>query len=383
MASLPRANILDTSPPPSSDNSSDGGMVPSVAIGQTLTQLLPVIKREQLFVTTLFRLSPDESEEDFRKLESVLSVEFDKVREKLTEKAEAAEESDPFEGLAILAVIKQTVDPGNASSLAIDDRFMSEMLISLQISLATKFNKFIHEQDTWIQHYSTDIKRAGVLAPFAKFPCFVDRLHQAVRGRPIDIANAALQKLSSSLLSWLEKVSQQNPKYSDVVRLENYHFFAVTMGLRQQRLMGTALVPYIEQANTHFEGSSQRYLSWLFEYEFPNLTAFFQRLEDLITKVGSADVGIHVARVNLIKVVEQNNRKVISEGLQNSYKRLRKHISDDSNLFVPLWDRLTSLVFLRFSRYEEIAQTCYEYRLEPTAATVRLLAQEFRGGSGK
>lgn len=30
-----------------------------------------------------------------------------------------------------------------------------------------------------------------------------------------------------------------------------------------------------------------RYLVWMAEYQFPQLTAFFHKLEDLIVKVGS------------------------------------------------------------------------------------------------
>lgn len=35
---------------------------------------------------------------------------------------------------------------------------------------------------------------------------------QAVRGRPLEMANAALTKLSASLLNWLEKVAMRDPK---------------------------------------------------------------------------------------------------------------------------------------------------------------------------
>jgi hypothetical protein len=38
--------------------------------------------------------------------------------------------------------------------------------------------RFIQEQDNYITHLSAESKRAGVLAPFAKFPSFVDRLQQ-------------------------------------------------------------------------------------------------------------------------------------------------------------------------------------------------------------
>ena len=65
-------------------------------------------------------------------------------------------------------------------------------------------------------------------------------------------------------------------------------------------------------------------------------------------------------------------------GLQTAFRRLRKHISDDSGLFLPLWDRLTMNLFGRYSRYEEIALRCYDYKLEPSAFLIRTMAQECR-----
>jgi hypothetical protein len=40
------------------------GPTPSLAIGQALTQLVPLVRREQAFVTELFRLRPEEVEDD-------------------------------------------------------------------------------------------------------------------------------------------------------------------------------------------------------------------------------------------------------------------------------------------------------------------------------
>lgn len=157
------------------------------------------------------------------KLQSVLEVEFDKLRERLTELAEAATDSDPLEGLAILTVMQQTlltapltsatasappspltsptgssrssllgssghsghghgkpqalVNAGHAAGAAGgEDSFLAGMLAALQQSLAQRFHRFVAEQEQWIGHQAPDAKRAGVLAPFAKFPVFVDRL---------------------------------------------------------------------------------------------------------------------------------------------------------------------------------------------------------------
>jgi hypothetical protein len=141
----------------------------------------------------------------------------------------------------------------------------------------------------------------------------------------------------------------------------------------------TALTPYIDQAQACHEAAVQRYIAWSLEYEFPQLTAFFGKLEELIVKVGLTDVSIHVPKAALLKLLQEPcSRKLVSEGLTTAFRRLRKHISDDSGLFLPLWDRITALLYQRFLRYEEVALKIYEVKLEPSAALVRQLAVECR-----
>lgn len=97
-------------------------------------------------------------------------------------------------------------------------------------------------------------------------------------------------------------------------------------------------------------------------------------------------MAIHVPKAQLQKLMATEgpcSRKALADGLQSAYKRLRKHISDDSGLFLPLWDRLASLLHQRFVRYEEVALRCYDVRLEPSANLVRQLAQECRAQGGK
>lgn len=396
------------------------GLTRSMAIDQACAELVPVVRREQHFIVELFKLQVDDSE-DLRKLQSVLEVEFDKLRDKLKEQAEAAMDADPIEGLAVVAVVTGLLGPkpgspsgprasyqggnvagrreqedegrkptrkamGHAMLVTSQDSFMLELLISLQRSLGQKFHTFVADQEVWINHQNPDIKRAGVLAPFAKFPIFVDRLALAVGGQMIGIAEAALQQLSSSLLAWLERLSLRgDQKYADVVRLENYHFFVQTMSPRQQCLIGSdVLVSFIDQAQAAYEAAVQRYASWSLGYAFPEVTAFFGSIDDLIVKVGVGDVSIHVPKTALFKLTQEAcSRKAIADSLRTAFRRLRKHISDDSGLFLPLWDRISLLLYQRFVRYEDVILQCYDVKLEPPAILVRQLAQECRTQASK
>lgn len=173
---------------------------------------------------------PPHGHHNNRKLQSVLGVEFDKLREKLTEMATTATDSDPFEALAILTVMQQSLttltlassagagaasssppasppssshrrspsSPSSPSRHRIfaaffnagrvagaagtggggndDSSFLASMLDQLQHTLEQRLAKFVGEQEQWVLHQQPDVKRAGVLAPFAKFPVFVDRL---------------------------------------------------------------------------------------------------------------------------------------------------------------------------------------------------------------
>ena len=84
-------------------------------------------------------------------------------------------------------------------------------------------------------------------------------------------------------------------------------------------------------------------------------------------------MAIHVPKAQLTKLTQEScSRKALADGLQTAYKRLRKHISDDSGLFLPLWDRIAALLFQRFARYEEVALLCYDVRLEPSANLVTI-----------
>lgn len=54
-----------------------------------------------------------------------------------------------------------------------------------------------------------------------------------------------------------------------------------------------------------------RYLEWLVGYQFPSLTQFFARVEDLVVTVGAADVTYHEPRRNLESTLKkQGDMKV-------------------------------------------------------------------------
>ncbi|CAM9737503.1 unnamed protein product, partial [Hapterophycus canaliculatus] len=91
---------------------------------------------------------------------------------------------------------------------------------------------------------------------------------------------------------------------------------------------------------------------WLVGYQFPSLTQFFSRVEDLVVTVGASDVTYHEPRRNLEATLKkQGEIKVLSEGLRATHHRMVKHVSKDGQLLGPLWAKLSDTLFAMFSRY--------------------------------
>ncbi|CAN0082278.1 unnamed protein product, partial [Phaeothamnion confervicola] len=252
----------------------------------------------------------------------------------------------------------------------------------------------------WISnHQYAAAKRAGVLAPFAKFPGLVSRMLSALAagrsagrsnsgggggGRAdseadVAVAAIALQRLAATVFQHLEGVAQRDPKYCHVVRLENYYFFSQSVGPQGAKCLENA----VAQADAAFETATAAYLQWLASYQFPYLTQFFARIEDLVARCGAADVAFHENKKSLEAVLRKHGQEAtIVEGLRATHARLVKHISRESGLLALLWDRLSDTLFAMFSRYEELCTVCYGHAMAPGASDVRRLASDVGGGGG-
>ncbi|CBJ27024.1 conserved unknown protein [Ectocarpus siliculosus] len=332
-------------------------LTPVAALKQCLDQMMPAVAREQAFFSTLFGLDPAKEPHDRDAVHKMLEVGFGELK----------------------AQLKQA----HLVTLGI--------LMEFKGLLMHRFGKFIKDQVSWIQAQRGDAKKAGILAAVAKAPTLLKRLQAASNAAVVGTrgnakakeqdeggeAQKAYQRLVIALFEHVEEVASRNPKYEHMVRLENYHFFAATM----RPLKVQVLSEYVEQADKLEEVSTTRYLEWLVGYQFPVLTQFFAKVEDLVMTVGAADVTYHEPKRNLEATLKrQGDMKVISEGLKATHQRMVKHVTKEGQLLGPLWAKLSDTLFAMFSRYEELCTLCYQHTLDPGAVAVKRAATEIGGG---
>ncbi|CAM9544046.1 unnamed protein product [Ascophyllum nodosum] len=402
LASMERASMgygTESSPKLAGPNVSLGQLTPVSAMKQCLEHTMPAIAREQAFFSTLFGLDVGKDPRAKEAVERMLRVGFAELIS--THKRIAADLHDnPLDSLGVLTLVENAQLKQQQEKQKQQQQQQQASLgivLDFKALLVQRFSKFIEEQArkrllreginsvTWIQGQKGDAKKAGILAAVAKVPTLLRKL-QASANAAIPDPNArdqhgeaqkAYQKLVNALFKHIEDVASSNPKYEHMVRLENYHFFAATIC----QIKVQALGEYVAQAEAREELATTRYLDWLVAYQFSILTQFFARVEELVTTVGAADVSYHEPKRTLESALKKEGSvKALTEGLRKTHERMMKHVSRESQLMEPLWDKLSDTLFAMFSRYEELCTLCYQHTLHPKAGDVRRVATEIGGG---
>jgi hypothetical protein len=368
LSALPKVGIDD--PPSRGPTSSGDHLTVASAITLSLEQTTPAIAREYAFFSTLFGLTPAESEDHKTFVHSELAEGFSPLRASLRRIAsDISDVPDVISALAAIDDSQRTASNSNGVT--------THVLLEFKGLLVQKFFKFIEDQRVWIVSQKPDARRAGILPSFARFPALVDAMQSAVRRVdpqeehiPGEVLTA-YQKLAHTLFQHLDACALGNPKYANVVRLENFYFFWKTIELRNV----SVLDDFTLQASAAFEACSGQYVEWLIQYQFPQLIEFFNRVEDLVSTVGARDVSYHENRKKLDTVLRKYcEEAVLLDGLKATHTRMQKHLCSESNLAVTLWENLAGVLFAMFSRFEELCMVCYDFTMAPSAMDVRNMA---------
>ncbi len=239
--------------------------------------------------------------------------------------------------------------------------YLVSMAATLQKHLKLLFNSFIAEEEAWILSTKTAAKRAGVLEPFLKFPVFVNRMEEVVRGVRSAAADATYYKLSRALFQLLEQVARQDSKYSDVVFMENLHYFWTAFSHRAVPV--PALEQSLARALEGFQTHLATYVRWSVSYEMPSVTGFWDRLDAELATTAPEDVAF-TAGLSKHDLRALTNGPLVEVELAKSvaqmYARAQKHLPKNLLLLGRVWKEITAYFCDRFVRFERLVEASYE-----------------------
>jgi hypothetical protein len=252
------------------------------------------------------------------------------------------------------------------------------MLLALRRELLLRLKAYTAEQVAWIQAQKSDPKKAGVSVPVAKFPSFVRQVLEMTGGQIVDFAEELLYNLAKQLLQWIEGVAALNEKYADVVRVQNFGFFALAVG----PIGVPALEKFVNFAAQQRKDAEARYVLWMVSYSFPLLSALMARMDSVGARVREEELALYVRRKDVVSVVGELDGKQLVDAVGKMYKRLEKHCASaddhDLDLVAALWKKIRDRVVSRLQSLEEAALVSYQLTVPVTSKAVKEIFNRFR-----
>ncbi|KAI9015084.1 exocyst complex component Sec3-domain-containing protein [Gaertneriomyces semiglobifer] len=385
----------------------DERMWPDEALEETLQSLLPILVREQNFITDLFSLhrshkvqsstmdltSPTldtptsrEKENDghddldrrrpaikdlklTKRIQELVQGMFEGVREEILDVLDAGVKADYTFAIGMMA----RLEPFTQDYQDTSHTYVLLLLEEIQKRLQELWDKFIEDQMANIDSTKvTSKKRSGILLFVRTFPKFVDRMESFLGqnySRTRKVVNEAYAKIIKTIMVTLDAMAQQvanDPKAGaddkehlniHILHVENMHHFYSELRARKV----SALDTYVKQAKGMYDIHLDTYCKVVIRKPLGKLWDFFDGVESLLKTNTPEEVNYHVQynRSALKEVLKKYPGKEIKKGLESLYKRVEKHYPDEDGLLQVIWRGIQEEFAKTYKRYEELIGSCY------------------------
>ena len=194
----------------------------------------------------------------------------------------------------------------------------------------------------------------------------------------IDFGEELLYTTAKELLQWVETVAALNDKYADIVRVQNFGFFALAVS----PLGVPSLEKFVAVAAQQRRDAETRYVLWMVSYSFPQLSALMARMDSVGARVREDELALYVRRKDVVSVVKELGGRQLSDSIGKMFKRLEKHClsTDDSDLdlVAALWKKIRDRVVGILHQLEEAALASYQIELAVTPKMVKDTFNQFK-----
>ncbi|EFJ12163.1 hypothetical protein SELMODRAFT_446742 [Selaginella moellendorffii] len=250
--------------------------------------------------------------------------------------------------------------------------FVRRLLADLQARISNQFSKFLDEVCHQIEKHDRNVRQTGVLSYVPRFASLASRMEGLVQGMSRDMVDLAYTRLVGTMFTVLERIAQNDPKYADVLLLENYASFQNSMF--DLANMVPTLARFYQQASEAYEQACTRYVNSIINMQFEKLFQFGQRVENLLYTITPEEVPFQlgVSKNELRKVVKASLSGV-ERSLQAMYKKMQKTLVSEE-LLPNLWDKCKVDFIDKYESLEALLQKCYPSEtLSPSSTEMKEL----------
>ncbi|KAL1934170.1 hypothetical protein VTP01DRAFT_6352, partial [Rhizomucor pusillus] len=365
------------------------------SFAQMMAQSMMLVSREQNFMCDLFQYSPNapksfldrgpvypkvpdrnaltsrrEKIRDVKMSKKILDwmeIMFETLEPSIVSLVEYGVKADPTQVVGMLAAVEFHSEKWNGS----DQEFLLRLCNSLIQRLRRMFDRFIADQIKIIEDTKvTAKKRKGILSFFRTFPLFALRLEVATANVEADsqtrkIVDEAYEKIINAMMTSLESIARETDQTGDdkeqlnanIMQIENMHHFYHE--LRANKLH--VLDKWIKLAKSQYDSNLHAYIKVVIRRPLGKLLEFFEGVENLMRTSTPEEVQFHMNynKARLRKVVAMYPAKEVEKSLEQLYRRVDKHFSEESGLLQVVWRGIQEEFIQQHEKMEKLIQKCY------------------------
>uniref|UniRef100_UPI00398F3899 exocyst complex component 1-like isoform X1 n=1 Tax=Pristiophorus japonicus TaxID=55135 RepID=UPI00398F3899 len=360
---------------------------------QVLAELEPICIAEEEFITNFFILTEDTCSETPQLLgsrsEFVLAVNQDST-ERVRIYRSAAEQEDPgisnkrkmmseiFSTLELdlkaFVNLCDKINPSNSlhllvivsqRALTVQDcdpsSFLKSTFGNILVHVKRNFDKCISALCKQIEEAKVPKKtKIGILpfvVGFEEFLTVAEAIFKnAERRGDLD---KAYDKVILAVFTNVKNIASMNLKTpADVVIMENFHHIYCFLSELKIHSLEVKKKEAYQQYSEHRDLYVTKYLGQPLE----KLNTFFDGVKARIAQgVKEDEVSYQLAfsKQELRKVIEKYQGKEVKKALENLYKKVIKHLSDEGNLLQVVWCTMQGEFVRQYKEFEEMIALCY------------------------
>ncbi|XP_059637425.1 exocyst complex component SEC3A-like [Cornus florida] len=272
---------------------------------------------------------------------------------------------DPLRCISMYGITERYLSGQKADAAG----FVRVLLDDLESRITMQFGRFVDEACHQIERNERNVRQTGVLLYIPRFATLATRMEQYIHGQSRDLADQAYTKLVSIMFATLDNIANTDPKYADILLIENYAAFQNSM--YDLANVVPTLAKFYHQASEKYEQACTRLISMIIYYQFERLFQFARRIEDLMFTITPEEIPFQIglSKVDLRKVVK-SSLSGVDKSISSMYKKLQKNISADE-LLPSLWDKCKKEFLDKYDSFAQLVAKIYPSENIPSVGEMR------------
>ncbi|XP_076882530.1 exocyst complex component SEC3A-like [Bidens hawaiensis] len=272
---------------------------------------------------------------------------------------------DPLRCISMHGITEKYISGQKADAAG----YVRLLLDALEGRITAQFTRFVDEACHQIERNERNVRQMGVLSYIPRFATLATRMEQYIQGQSRDLVDQAYIKFIGVMFATLDKIAQTDPKYADIILLENYAAFQNS--LYDLANVVPTLAKFYHQASESYEQACTRHISGIIYYQFERLFQFAKRIEDLMYTITPEEIPFQLglSKMDLRKVVK-SSLSGVDKHIGAMYKKLQKNLTSEE-LLPSLWDKCKKEFLDKYDSFAQLVAKVYPSETIPSVTDMR------------